>query len=212
MFPSRMIRWTHLALVLSVLACSAACGSSSGGPTSTTTRFVGTVDGTNVVVGLVVTDGQALLFFCGKGETLTTLTHWMHGAVTLGQAFELTDGTASATGTATATTSASHLSGTFMESASGKPMTWSADLVTGGTLAGVYTDQLSEGLVALIVLQSSASATPMAQGAFHDVMLKDAILQVTPLAPLALTGGGLAVDVVVSGATKKVFLEPAVED
>jgi hypothetical protein len=210
MFLSRMLRWTHVALVLSVLACSAACGSSGGGPTSTTTRFVGTVDGTNVVVGLVVTDGQALLFFCGKGETLTTLTHWMHGAVTLGQAFELTDGTARAT--ATATPSASHLSGTFIASASGKPMTWSADLVTGGTLAGIYTDQLSEGLVALIVLQSSSSATPMAQGAFHDVMLKEAILQVTPLAPLVLTGGSLAVDVVVSGASKKVFLAPAVED
>jgi hypothetical protein len=177
-----------------------------------TTTFVGSVDGTNVLVGLVVTNGQALLFFCGAGKTLTTETHWMHGAVTVGQAFNLTDGTASATGAASGGSGATHLTGTLAESASAKPVTWSADLASGGTLAGVYTHQLSEGLVALIVRQPLAKDAPVAQGAFHEIKAKEAILQVTPLSPLAVSAKGLAVDVVVSGLKQEVFLSAAVGD
>ena len=54
--------------------------------------------------------------------------------------------------------------------------------------------------------------TTTAQGAFHDQALKDEILQVTPLNPLALTPQGIAADVVVNGATQEVFLTPAVGD
>jgi hypothetical protein len=205
------IRWFRAALALTVLACTTACSSSSGPTTAATVEYVGTVEGTNVLVGLVVTNGHALLFFCGAGDTLTTLTHWMHGSVTLGKAFDLTDGTASATGAATGA-NAPHISGTFTASPSAKPMAWSADFVTGSTLAGVYTDQLSDGLVALIVLSPPEAGTPTAQGAFHDVALKDEILQVTPLNPLMLTPQGIAADVVVSGATQEVFLTPAVGD
>jgi hypothetical protein len=213
---ARFVRWFRVALAVALalagLACTVSCSSSSGPTVAATVEYVGTVEGTNVLVGLVVTNGQALLFFCGAGDTLTTLTHWMHGSVTLGKAFALTDGTASATGAASGSLNASHLSGTFTPSASAKPMAWSADFVTGSTLAGVYTDQLSAGLVALIVLQAPDAGTTTAQGAFHDLALKDEILQVTPLNPLALTPQGIAADVVVNGATQEVFLTPAVGD
>ena len=172
--------------------------------------FVGSVEGTNLLVGLVVTNDQALLFFCGAGQTLTTETHWMHGAVTVGQAFNPTDGTASAmAGAASGGSGATHLTGTLMESSSAKPLTWSADLVSSGTLAGVYTHQLSEGLVALIVQQPTANAMAKAQGAFHVLKAKEAILQVTPLSPLMVGEKGLAVDVVVGGVKQEVFLTPA---
>ena len=74
-------------LGLAVAAVILGCSSSSTTPTSspTTERYVGTMDGTNVLVGLVVTDDTALLFFCGAGATLTTLTHWMRGPATLGK-------------------------------------------------------------------------------------------------------------------------------
>jgi hypothetical protein len=211
---SHFIRSTCPLVVLPLAALSVGCSGSSGGtsPTGTTQQFVGAVEDSNVLVGLVVTDGKALLFFCGKGDTLTTQTHWMHGSVTVGQAFSLTDGTASATGAAVAGDAVTHLSGTFQESASAKSLAWSADLATGSDLAGVYTDQLSQGLVALIVVQPTSSATPTAQGAFHVVTNVEKILQVTPLDPLALTQEGLAVDVVVSGITQKVFLASAVGD
>jgi hypothetical protein len=191
------------------------CSSSSGGAATTTTteQFVGTVEGSTDLVGLAVTDGQALLFFCGAGATLTTSTHWMRGAVTVGQAFSLSDTAgASATGDATATVGATHLTGTFKESSSAASTTWSADLVTAGSLAGLYTDPLSEGLVSLIVLPPEASGAPVAQGAFHETALNGDILQVTPIKPLARTAAGVAVDVDVSGATEKVFLTPAVGD
>jgi hypothetical protein len=168
------------------------------------------MDGTNVLVGLVVTDDTALLFFCGAGATLTTLTHWMRGPATVGQAFTLSDGVASATLAASGSGSATQLSGTFVESMGATPQSFSVGLVTGQTLAGVYTDELSEGLVALIVLQPNAMAAPTAQGAFHDLTAKVTIEQVTPLFPLALTTKGIAVDVLVGGATQQVFLTAAI--
>jgi len=207
-------RWFPRALAPLLAAGAVACGSSSGGPSPSTTtdRFVGTVEGTNVLVGLVVTDGKALLFFCGKGDTLASETHWLRGSVTVGQAFNLTDGTATATGDATSGSGAAHLTGTYKESASADAKSWSVDLTTGSGLSGVYTDQLSQGLVALIVVDPGSGAPPVAQGAFHVVTIKEAILQVTPLNPLSISKEGLAVDVEVSGATEKVFLAPAVGD
>jgi hypothetical protein len=197
-----------LALIASGLACSS---SSSPAPTATTSRYVGTLAGTNVVVGLAVTDGNALLFFCGADATLTTMTHWMRGSAMLGQSFTLSDGVASATVAAAGSASATHLSGTFSVSASAKPVTFSLDLAQG-ELEGVYTDQLSEGLVTLIVLESGAHASVTAQGAFHDLTAKIEIEQVTPLNPLDLTAKGIAVDILVNGAKQQVFVTPAVGD
>jgi hypothetical protein len=201
-------------LALSVLACVTSCGSSSASlpPPATTERYVGTVEGSNVLVGLAVTDGKALLFFCGAGSTLSTTTHWMRGSVTLGQSFKLTDGAATATGASTGSSTPQQIGGTYTESASGKPLSWSASLVTGDTLAGVYEDQLSQGLVSLIVLQASSNDAPVAQGAFHVTVGAAAVLEVTPLSPLAETPKGIEVDVVVSGIKESVFLVPAVGD
>jgi len=207
-----VIRSFRAAAVPLLLSSVASCGSSSAAPMGGTSTFVGSVEGTNLLVGLVVTNDEALLFFCGAGKTLATETHWMHGAVTVGQSFNLTDGTATAAGAAAGGSGATHLTGTLMESASAKPLTWSADLVSGGTLAGVYTHQLSEGLVALIVEQPTAKAMPTAQGAFHELKVKEAILQVTPLSPLTVSDKGLAVEVVVSGVKQEVFLSAAVGD
>jgi hypothetical protein len=205
----------RLVLALPVLACVTSCGSSSAPPSpplATTERYVGTVEGSNALVGLAVTDGKALLFFCGAGSTLTTSTHWLRGSVTLGQSFQLTDGVATATGASTGSSTPQQISGTYTESASGKPLSWSASLVTGDSLAGVYDDQLSEGLVSLIVLQPSSKDAPVAQGAFHVTVGVVAVLEVTPLSPLAQTAKGIEVDVVVSDTKESVFVVPAVGD
>jgi hypothetical protein len=210
LLPS-LIRGFRATVGLTLALFALSCGSSSGGVTpEATTTFVGTLEGTNALVGLVQTGGQALLFFCGTGQTLTTLTHWMRGPGTVGGTFDLTDGSAKATVAAASGSGATHVSGTFTDGGSGKPVAWSADLVQKGTLAGVYTDSISEGLVALIVLQPDADAKPTAQGAFHEATTKNEILQVTPFAPIARTAKGLPVQVVVSGATEKLFLSPAV--
>jgi hypothetical protein len=198
------------ALALPLLACLASCGSSSGPPVTTTERYVGTVEGSDVVVGLAVTEGKALLFFCGAGEALATSTHWMRGSVTLGQSFQLGDGVATATGAATGSAKPQQISGTYTESASSKPLSWSASLATGATLAGVYDDQLTEGLVSLIVIQASSKDSPVAQGAFHLTEGMARVLQVTPLSPLALTVKGIEVDV--PTVKDSVFVTPALGD
>lgn len=42
--------------------------------------FVGSIDGTDAEVGLVVQDGAATAYVCGGDETRTTLTRWFEGA------------------------------------------------------------------------------------------------------------------------------------
>jgi hypothetical protein len=162
-----------LAMVVALSGCSS---SSSSGPAVATTQFVGTVNGTNAVVGVVVTGDKALVFFCGTGSTLSTLTHWMHGSITVGQPFTVTDSTATASGTATAT----GVTGTLSVEDAGPPIMWSASVVASGTAAGVYTDQATQGLADLIVTQPTPSVTAMLQGAFRD-SADGIVFQVMPL-------------------------------
>jgi hypothetical protein len=163
------------------------------------------VEGSNAFVGLAITGSNANLFFCGKGATLASQTHWIPGTVKSGEAFHFTDGVASATGSTTAT----HASGTFTPSASSQPLSWSADIVVSGTAAGIYDEQNSEGNAALTVIQPSASTAPIAQGAYLPNDVKDAIAQVTPFGKIYVSKQGVPVDVPINGSTKEWYLPPA---
>jgi hypothetical protein len=200
MLPRSLARVLSFACALALGPVVASCGGSPGTPTTQT--FVGRVDGSNAFVGLAITGENANLFFCGAGATLATDTHWIPGTVPSGQTFTFTDGTASATGT----THGTYASGTFTPTPSAAPLSWSADLVASGTMAGVYDEQNEQGNAALIVVQPSATAKPVAQGAYLPPRLKGAILQVTPYAPLVVTQQGIAVLVPLGGSNKKWFL------
>jgi hypothetical protein len=197
-------------LARSVFCASAALifSCSNAPSTPVTYTFVGTVDGSNAVVGLAVTGNNANLFFCGTGSTLVAQTHWIPGNVTFGQTFTFTDGTATATGTAGTT----HVSGMFTPTASSQPLMWSADIVAPGTIAGVYDEQNDQGNAALVVLQSDANATPVAQGAYLPMLTPTAVLQVTPYMPLVVTQQGIEVTVPVGGTPTTWYLPPATGD
>jgi hypothetical protein len=184
------------------LSSSASCGSPA--PPSSSQSFVGAVSDTDAVVGLVVLDGKAFLFFCGGKTTLSSLTHWIHGTIVQGTPFTMTDGVATATGTLDGT----HVSGTLETSGGESPHAWSADIAVSGTLSGVYTKQIAnQGLADLVVSQASATSAISAQGAFRT--LSSAIFQVTPLHPIAQTGKGIAVSLPLDGKTEEEFLIPA---
>jgi hypothetical protein len=192
-------------LARSVFCASAALLFSCSSAPATTYTYVGTVDASDAVVGLAVTGDNANLFFCGTGSTLTVQTHWIPGNVTFGQTFTVTDGTATATGTATTT----HASGTFTPTPTSPTLTWSADIVAAGTLAGVYDEQNDQGNAALVVLQGDPNAMPVAQGAYLPISTPNAVLQVTPYTPLTVTPQGIEVTVPVGGMPMTWYLPAA---
>jgi len=192
-----------LARFLWVGACLVSCSNASPNPITYT--YVGTVDGSNAVVGLAVTGSNANLFFCGTGATLSTQTHWIPGTVTFGETFNFTDGTATATGTASTT----QASGTFTPTPSAQPLSWSANIVVTGTIAGVYDEQNAEGNAALVVLQPTSEATPVGQGGYLPAAVTSAVLQVTPYMPLVLTQQGIEVNVPIGGSSATWFLPAA---
>ena len=181
--------------------------SDAGGDGETTTAFVGRVnDGTDggTFVALVGTGDKSLLFFCGSGATLTTVTHWLRsstGTVITGQPFTLSDGVATATGTASGATA----SGTVtVGDAAALP--WSADLVPADAgVEGLWAGPVADaGTADLIVLDPNDSV-----GALKATSI-DQILQVTPLkSPVSLNGTGIDVQVTVGGVTQTLTLQRA---
>jgi len=198
MLPLSLTRVLRPALAMGLAASALSCGGTPEMAAMTSTQtFVGKVAGSDAFVGLVITGTNANLFFCGSGATLSAETHWIPGTVQPGQAFKFTDGVASATGTASSTLA----SGTFTPTPSAHPLSWSADVVSGETIAGVYDEQNQQGNAALIVLPPNGTAGSESQGAYLPPNPKGRIEQVTPYRKLALMGQSIEVTLPLGGCS-----------
>jgi hypothetical protein len=190
-------------------AVAAACGSSSSPAPAVPLIFVGQVEGSDARVGVVATDHNARIFFCGGAATYKEMTHWLlsvpidaHGAVshpvdTAGWAVE---GQVAHTGASGMVT----VSG-------GSTFTFHAAPVAHGTIAGLYEGAGPCGKVGLIVTQGSAGETPTGQGACVPASGHADPEQVNPIRPIARTADGM-IPVVVDGAQVLVHPEPAPAD
>lgn len=165
------------------LLCFALLFASSCGSTSTT--YVGTVDGTDVSVGLVTDGAYTALFFCGGPTSYATSTKWFRFADS-SDAFTAQAGTWTASGT----TSGGGASGT-LDRGNGQTLTWSAARVPDGSIMGLYESIDATGTAGVVVRsESDASGT---QGALINSQL--AIEQIIPILPLAQTDHGLHVQI-----------------
>jgi hypothetical protein len=178
-----------------------ACGSNSssadhGVSTPMTQTFVGSVDETDALVGLVVTGSDALLFVCGESSLFATTTRWFSGTVAPGKPVSMS--ASPGTGSATATVTSNGASGTFTLGGSDAALHWTAALPVAGTLTGVYTDNVSQGDGYLIVQQLAPSDAPVAVGAFQAA--GDEVLQVIPLRPIVMTSEGIEATVELKAA------------
>jgi hypothetical protein len=167
------------------LFCFALLFASSCGSTSTT--YVGAVDGTDVSVGLVTDGSYTALFFCGGPASFATATKWFRFAES-SDAFTAQAGTWTATGT----TTADGASGT-LDRGNGESLTWSVARVPDGSIMGLYESIDASGTAGVVVRsETDASGT---QGALID--REHAIEQIIPIRPLAQTDRGL--DVLIDG-------------
>ena len=162
-------------LLTFALLFAASCGSSS-------TTYVGAVDGTDVAVGLVTDGSYTALFFCGGPTSFGTATKWFRFAES-NDAF-----TAQAGGwTATGTTNADGASGT-LDRGNGQTLTWSASRVPDGSVMGLYESIDASGTAGVVVRSDTD-----VQGAFIDA--QRAIEQIIPIRPLEETEHGLHVTI-----------------
>lgn len=162
-------------LLCFTLLFAASCG-------STSTTYVGTVDGTDVSVGLVTDGSYTALFFCGGPTSFGTSTKWFRFAES-SDAFTAQSGSWIATGT----TSGDGASGT-LNRGNGQTVTWSASRVPEGSVMGLYESIDASGTAGVVVRSDTD-----VQGAFIDA--ERAIEQIIPIRPLEQTDQGLHVQI-----------------
>ena len=163
-------------LLCFTLLFAASCG-------STSTTYVGGVDGTDVAVGLVTDGSYTALFFCGGPTSFGTATKWFRFSEESG-AFTAQAGSWTASGT----TNADGASGT-LDRGNGQLLTWSASRVPDGSIMGLYESIDATGTAGVVVRsETDASGT---QGAFIDA--QRAIEQIIPIRPLEQSDHGLHV-------------------
>jgi hypothetical protein len=165
-------------LIIASLVFASACGSG-------TTTYVGTVDGTDVAVGLVSDGSHVALFFCGGPASFATSTKWFRfdGDAS---SFTATADDWNAVGSA----SESSASGT-VDRGDGVALSWSASRADDGSLVGLYESNDANG-TAGVVVRSATNATET-QGAFIDEAKE--VEQIIPIFPLDLEAKGLHVTI-----------------
>lgn len=164
-------------LLCFTLLFAASCG-------STSTTYVGGVDGTDVAVGLVTDGSYTALFFCGGPTSFGTATKWFRFSES-NDAFTAQAGSWTASGT----TNADGASGT-LDRGNGQTLTWTASRVPEGSIMGLYESIDASGTAGVVVRSDDASNV---QGAFIDA--QRAIEQIIPIRPLEQTDKGLHVQI-----------------
>ena len=150
-----------------------------------TTTYVGTVDGTDVAVGLVTDGSHVALFFCGGPSSFATSTKWFRFAAS-GDTLDATAGAWSAHATLAGATA----SGT-VDRGDGQALAWTAARVDDGSPEGLYESVGAPGTAGVIV--RSATDASASQGAFIDTQQK--IEQIIPIFPIDLEPQGLHVQI-----------------
>ncbi len=189
--------WIAGSALISLLAAGCALGDEGASPVSA----VGTVAGTDAVVGASTEGGLVTFYLCGGPSSYDTATRWFVGAGDASGAFTLKrDGW-------TVTGDLGQGSGE-VTSPDGETRAWRTHPATPGTLEGLYATVDSGCRTGAVILQPDASAEPRLQGAWCDDSGQFA--QVTPILPVALTAQGVGIRVLGASSKKDLFVEPVV--
>ncbi|HEY3255996.1 MAG TPA: hypothetical protein VGJ91_18685 [Polyangiaceae bacterium] len=178
-----------------LLALAALVGCSSDAheqPAAEPRVWVGTVQDSDAMLGVVESRGAASLFLCGGPSSFASQTHWFFSPTGLDSAFSMTDGGFQLEGS----TSSDQIVGTLRQD-SGDTHSFSVQQVNGALLAGVYDALGPCGHLGLIVLPNAPGELPAAQGTCLKTEAgAELVEQVNPVMPLARSANaGVAVTV-----------------
>ena len=186
-----MLRWW---IPLVVCACES---------TPSTTLFVATAnDGDGDVSIALLTDGEHLVAYaCADDVARDPYPGWFKGDVAPDGTFVLALDGFFLAGTITA----SGARGEIVEP-DGTVVSWSGAAISHASLTGLYKDDSSGGAcgASVIVIADDPTKPPIVRGAWCNVM------QVTPVAPIALVNGEIAVDVAMAEAPVRMYVAPVI--
>ncbi|MFT3706565.1 MAG: hypothetical protein QM817_02750 [Archangium sp.] len=147
--------------LLAIALCLSACQpQTQEGPP----RYVGTVDGTDALIGVAVEDGTVIAYVCGK-DSWQTRTGWFATSLTEGTTEGAVESAQSASGHTleSAVVERTRVTGTI-RFADGTSATFTAERADPSTNAGLYDTTTSEGQAGLIVtndLQFAGAASAL---------------------------------------------------
>ncbi len=177
------------------LAC--ACGE----PTTGTTLFVtSALDGDDPVSIALITDGaHVAAYACADDVGRDPYPGWFVGDVAQDGRFDIAQNGWSFRGSV----GRNFASGKIVEP-DGSVVSWSSAPASQSTLTGLYKDDSdpSECAASVIVIDDDPTRPPIVRGAWCDIM------QVTPVAPIALLDDRLAVDVPMPTAPLRLYVSP----
>jgi len=167
-----------------LLACDSGTDEAQTGEVATTTTFIGDVDETTAMVGLIQDGDQVSAYVCGREDTLQTHTRWFHGTLS-------EDGIS-----VSMEAEGWHLEGALtaevfdgvLSDPDGEPASISIDASSADAMTGLYSVLDAGCRAGLLVLEADTLVT---QGAWCDG--DGLVKQVTPMMPVALIDGGIAV-------------------
>ena len=153
--------------------------------------YVGSVEGTDAVVGAVTEDGKATFYLCGGATTFQSFTRWFSGA-------EGADGALSLESTRDGTTfglTGSLAAGSGTITTGTQTLSWRAEPATGD-MNGLYAAMNGSCRIGAVVGDLHGKGTAL-QGVWCEEKAgnEDVYLQVTPITPIALTPEGIEVQV-----------------
>ena len=166
--------------------------------------YVGTVQGTDAVIGAVEEDGRAVFYLCGGPTTYQSFTRWFSGATGGDGALSLSsarDGTTFGLTGSLAAGSGTITTGT-------ETLSWSASPASGAT-DGLYAAMNGSCRIGAVVGDLHGAGTAL-QGVWCEEKSGDVdvYLQVTPITPVTVTAQGIEVEVHGLPAPGTVYVEP----
>lgn len=167
-----------------MLLASCSSSSESAGDPNAVKVYVGTVDGTDMRVGLVTEHGAAALFFCGGASTLAD-TKWFRSTSADPKGFNLTKDDWAANGSAT-----DALASGEVQIGARNALAWHASRVQDGSPAGLYDYRATDGTGGVVV-----ASEDVAQGAFIGPAPGLKVSQIIVFHPVHPDGEALSVTV-----------------
>jgi hypothetical protein len=188
--PSQPYVWFLIAMVAWLLvACADSTQGLDEGQATEAGIFIGDVAGTTAMVGLVHNDDTLAAYVCGREDTLASYTRWFNGSLDDdGATFTLDSDGWSLSGSL----EASGVEATLVDP-DGASASLSLVAAATDSLSGLYSVLDGDCRAGLIVSDPGTSTAIITQGAWCDG--DGVVKQVTPMMPVGLVDGGIAVTV-----------------
>lgn len=173
----------------------------TGGEPGANAVAVGTILGTDAVIGRVSDGDEVTFYMCGGPTTYSTMTRWFSGVDDASGAVSLESG-----GWQVLSDPGGH-SGRILPP-EGPALVFEAHDTRFGTAEGLYAAVDGGCRTGAVVLQPPGAPAPTVQGAWCGGKGGSRFEQVIPILPGEVSAGGIAVNVDVDGIRKALFVTP----